>query len=228
SGAILNVPQGKAGGLNGRFIEAGWDEQEEAAGGADVQLALGDFAGDHGDVGKHKASLAAKQTGPFAQCPESIPQVQDGVDAQHGVETSILEGQRSGAIDDRKRGAIGKVPRRRLTLCVGDGGILAIYACDPTSRLLDECQRRTSGATAHVEDVTGGADCEKTGDFGVFSCGSPTFVPDVLAEDIAPQRYGGIAAERSVLHGIEVGAPFTLIDHLILLPRIASSMPKIG
>ncbi len=203
----------ESGGPDGLFIEAGRDEQEEAAGSADVEFTLGDLAGNHRDIGKHEASLVAKQASPFAQCSEAVPEVQDGVDAEHGVETPILEGQRPAAIDDRERRTVGKPARRSLDLCVRDGRLFAIDAGEPTSGPLDDGQRWASGTAADIEDVAGLAYLEKIGSFGVFSGSGPTLLPNVVAEDFTPQRDRGVAAECGVLHGIEVGECFALIDH---------------
>jgi hypothetical protein len=78
---IFTSQQRETSGLNGLFVEARRDEQEETARGAQVEFVFANLARDDSDIGKHYAPLAAKKTCPVAQRSGSIWQVRDGIDA---------------------------------------------------------------------------------------------------------------------------------------------------
>jgi hypothetical protein len=64
---------------------------------------------------------------------------------------------------------------------------------------LKKRQRRTSRATADVEDVAGFPYSKKFGNLGLLGCSAPAPLSNVFANDFTPQLSGDVAPEGSVL-----------------------------
>ena len=92
AGAVFASHQGEAGSLYDFLIEARRDEQKEARGAANVEFALGDWAGDDCGISKHQTSALAEQAGPLDQRREAIFKMSDRVDAEDSIEGTVFEG----------------------------------------------------------------------------------------------------------------------------------------
>src|SRR5262249_62375076 len=114
--------------------------------------------------------------------------------------------------------------RRRLGPRVCNAGFLSIYSGQPTSTALNERQRRTSRATADIEDVACFPYSKKFRNLGLLGSSAPALLPNVFAEDFTPQVSGDVAPEGSVLDGVKVGALFG--HYTLLQPTASTSVAK--
>jgi hypothetical protein len=139
--------------------------------------------------------------------------VNDGVNAQHGIEATSFIGQRPAAITNGKSRPVSEPARGGLGLGLGNPSILDINTRKPASDALDKSQGRATRTAADIKNMAGLAYAEKVRDLGSLRGSAPILLADVLPIDFAPQFGGELAVSVGKSGAVKVRAALMLLDH---------------